>query len=106
MSEVLFLGPDGSETLLALAEGETVMRVATAHGVAGIIGECGGAAMCATCHVYVEGGVGGLPAVNDAENEMLDCTASPRRGTSRLSCQLRGGREPGRLVVRIPPTQV
>jgi ferredoxin, 2Fe-2S len=106
MSEVLFRCPDGSEKSLTLAEGETVMHAATAHGILGIVGECGGAAMCATCHVYVEKVIGTLPPVNDSENEMLDCTASRRREGSRLSCQLRCTQGLARLIVRIPPTQV
>lgn len=53
-----------------------------------ILATCGGMALCATCHVEVLEGGGGLPPVNDAELEMLD-TLPDAGPASRLGCQLR-----------------
>jgi 2Fe-2S ferredoxin len=105
MTTILFRQPDGSERLIDAEAGTSVMQAAIQNGVDGIVGECGGSAMCATCHVHVEEGGDALEAVSDIENEMLDCTASPRDACSRLSCQLFAG-QMDRLTVRIPERQV
>ncbi|MCE0445513.1 (2Fe-2S)-binding protein [Streptomyces tricolor] len=79
------------------------MRGAVVNGVDGIVGECGGGAMCATCHVYVDRGRPvTLPAVSDIEDELLHTTACPRRENSRLSCQLPVTDEIDGLVVDVP----
>jgi 2Fe-2S ferredoxin len=104
MPKVTFIQPDGLETVLEADAGTSVMRTAVANGVPGIVAECGGSAMCATCHVYVEDGyLDGLPEVSGVEDEMLDCTASERRSNSRLSCQVHVGSD---IAVRIPEAQV
>ncbi|HKX76978.1 MAG TPA: 2Fe-2S iron-sulfur cluster-binding protein [Novosphingobium sp.] len=70
-------------------KGTTLMEVARRHGVAGILGDCGGGCSCATCHVYVNeewfGKVGEPPFL---ESTMLDLAGDARRETSRLSCQI------------------
>jgi len=105
MTMILFRQPDGSETLIEAEAGTSVMQAAILNGVDGIVGECGGSAMCATCHVHVEEGGDALDEVSDTESEMLDCTASPRDACSRLSCQLFAG-QADRITVRIPERQV
>jgi len=97
---------DGSRRELALVPGQTVMQAAVDAGLPGIIGECGGSAMCATCHVYVEGGpVDALPALSDTEDGMLDATASERLVQSRLSCQIVATAALDGLVLRLPELQ-
>ena len=49
---------------------------------------CGGMALCATCHVHVLEGADSLPALSDAELDMLD-TLPDADSASRLACQLR-----------------
>lgn len=103
MPKVVYRHADGTETALDVEEGQTVMHAAVRSGVPGIIGECGGELMCATCHVYVVSPETGGPASDD-EDEMLEFAACPRRTNSRLSCQLVVG--PGsELVVETPETQ-
>jgi 2Fe-2S ferredoxin len=66
-----------------------VMEAARRAGIVGIIGECGGACSCATCHVYVEPewiDAVGQPA--SMEEDMLDF-AFDVRPNSRLSCQIK-----------------
>ena len=105
MTTIVFRQPDGSEREVEAQAGTSVMQAAILNGVEGIVGECGGSAMCATCHVYVEEADEALGPMDDTENEMLECTASPRNACSRLSCQLFAG-PIKRVAVRIPETQV
>ena len=106
MPRVVYILPDASRQELQIEAGTSVMQAATAHGIDGIVAECGGCAMCATCHVYVEDGeVSALPEMSEDEDELLDCTASPRKDTSRLSCQLVMTSSLDGLVVRLPEAQ-
>lgn len=105
MTTILFRQPDGSERMIEVEAGTSVMQAAILNGVDGIVGECGGSAMCATCHVHVEEGGEVLDAASETESEMLDCTATPRDACSRLSCQLFAGHAE-RITVRIPERQV
>ncbi|MFE4664643.1 2Fe-2S iron-sulfur cluster-binding protein [Streptomyces sp. NPDC056716] len=88
--------------------GTSLMRAALQHGVPGIVGECGGQAMCATCHVYVRDAyLTALPAMSEEEDEMLDCTATPRDPRrSRLGCQLLVGGALDGVEVDVPAHQV
>ncbi|MDX1876178.1 2Fe-2S iron-sulfur cluster-binding protein [Mycolicibacterium sp. 120266] len=90
----------------ALAD-ESVMQAATRGDVDGIVGECGGNAMCATCHVYVSSGpVESLPPIAADEDEMLDSAAAERRDNSRLSCQLIVSNAFEGLTFHVPETQI
>ena len=107
MPTVTYVHPDGTNTELEVAPGKRVMQSAIAAGIDGIVAECGGQAMCATCHVYVDPGFADvLPTMSDEEDEMLEDTASPRTEDSRLSCQLVLTEELDGLVVRLPESQV
>ena len=82
------------------------MLAATRHGLDGIVAECGGNAMCATCHVYVDAAwLARLPPMTDEEDALLDGTAAERRANSRLSCQLVVSPEMDGLIVYLPETQ-
>ncbi|MFB0836103.1 2Fe-2S iron-sulfur cluster-binding protein [Arthrobacter halodurans] len=98
-----YLQPDGTSATVEADPGHTVMRAALANNVEGIVAECGGNAMCATCHVYVDPKSDALlPPVGANEDELLDCTAAERRSGSRLSCQLPAV---DGLTVRVPECQ-
>ncbi|MCC3298014.1 2Fe-2S iron-sulfur cluster-binding protein [Arthrobacter caoxuetaonis] len=104
MPKVTYIQPDGTEMIVEAEASASVMRTAVSSGVPGIVAECGGSAMCATCHVYVEpGDRARLPEISAVEDEMLDCAAAEREEGSRLSCQLRVDVD---IRVRIPETQV
>jgi ferredoxin, 2Fe-2S len=97
---------DGSRYELAAPAGSSVMQLLAGAGEPGIIAECGGSAMCATCHVYVdEAWVDRLPAALANEQEMLECTADERRPNSRLSCQIKVSDALDGMVVRLPNVQ-
>lgn len=107
MAKVSFYQNDGSVDVVDVEPSVSIMRAAVVNGVPGIVGECGGQAMCATCHVYVrEEYLDGLPAIGEDEEEMLDCTAEPRDLTrSRLGCQLKAGEAFEDIEVDLPESQ-
>lgn len=108
MPTISFHHHGGAVDVLDVDAGTTVMRAAVNNGVRGIVGECGGQAMCATCHIYVhEEFLDRLPDIGDDEEEMLDCTADPRNDErSRLGCQLTLGADLQELAVDVPGSQV
>jgi 2Fe-2S ferredoxin len=107
MPSLTFIHPDGRPETLEAGSGESAMMVATRQGIAEIVGECGGNAMCATCHVYVDDTwVSRLPAISDDEDALLDGTAAERQSNSRLSCQIKMTPELDGLVLRLPGRQV
>ena len=106
MPRVTYVSHDGKSTTLDVPLGTSVMQAAVLHGLDGIVAECGGSCMCATCHVFVhEDQLAKLPEMELGEDAMLDGTASPRRPNSRLSCQLVMTPAMEGLVVDMPETQ-
>jgi 2Fe-2S ferredoxin len=107
MTSIIFIYPDGREEIIDVATNTTIMHAAVAAGIGGIVGECGGSAMCATCHVYVPADQSDLlPPVSAVEDAMLDSTASERRKESRLSCQLHVTEAFDGLVIHLPEKQI
>ncbi|MFJ6900737.1 2Fe-2S iron-sulfur cluster-binding protein [Streptomyces hokutonensis] len=107
MPRVTYVSTGRGSTTLDVPTGISVMRAATLNGVDGIVGECGGNMMCATCHVYVDPDWSGRLAVPDeAEEEMLEEAASQVKECSRLSCQIPVSPELDGLVVHLPESQV
>src|SRR3982074_702169 len=107
MPSINFIHPGKRSECIEATVGDSVMQVATGHGIDGIVAECGGNAMCATCHVYVaENWLTRLAAMSDEENELLDGIAAERRPNSRLSCQIKVTPELDGLVVRLPDRQI
>ena len=90
MPKAIYLNPNGERTALDVAHGTSLMLAATGHGVAGMVGDCGGVMSCATCHVVVvdDAFAALLPPRSDTESQMLDYTAMPREPNSRLACQI------------------
>ena len=105
MRRVTYQHSDGSSNTVDVAEGMNLMRAALAHAVPGIVGECGGELMCATCHVYVIEPRDMDAPMSDDEDEMLDFAACPRRENSRLSCQLKMSADLDGIVVETPKAQ-
>lgn len=106
MIQIHLIASDGQAVTLEGEPGKSVMQLAVGAGLQGIVGECGGSAMCATCHVYVEEPwAGRLPPPLPPELEMLECTAAERRDNSRLGCQVKLAPELQGLTVRLPARQ-
>ena len=107
MPKVTYVDPDGTQRELEAEAGTSVMVAAVNADIDGIVAECGGSLMCATCHVYVDDAFAGrLPEMSSDEDEMLDAAASERLPTSRVSCQIELSDELDGLVVRLPETQI
>lgn len=107
MPQATFICNDGAHRSVDVAIGANLMRAATDNGIEGIVGDCGGAMSCATCHVVVEEQFAALlPAPDDTENQMLDFTAAPRQASSRLSCQIQMSDALDGIAVRIADPQV
>lgn len=107
MVKVTYVAADGTRTSVDGREGDSVMATAIASNVDGIVGECGGSMMCATCHCYVDDAWADRTGPRkDGEDDMLDCAAGDVRNTSRLSCQIRLTPELDGLVVHLPEEQV
>ncbi|MFD8098482.1 2Fe-2S iron-sulfur cluster-binding protein [Nocardia fluminea] len=108
MAKIQFHHFDGSTDILEVPAGTSLMRAAVSNGVDGIVGECGGQAMCATCHVLVHDEyLALLPPISEDEDEMLDCTATERDpNRSRLGCQIEAGGLLDKIAVDLPESQV
>ena len=86
MVQVTFIEADGTRRAIEAPVGEPLMYPARNAGVRGIIAECGGSAMCATCHCYLVAGA--LPEAEALEAETLEFVAQNVQASSRLTCQI------------------
>ncbi|MBF6207862.1 2Fe-2S iron-sulfur cluster-binding protein [Nocardia abscessus] len=106
MPVVVYVLPSGERREIDAEEGQSVMETAVGNLVPGIIGDCGGSLVCATCHVYVDDAwTSRLSSASDYEQDMLECTAAERTDRSRLSCQLECKSELDGIVVHVPEEQ-
>jgi ferredoxin, 2Fe-2S len=104
--KVVYVDASGDEQVVDAAAGESVMQAAVMNGVSGIVGECGGNASCATCHVWVrEEFRQRVGPPHDLEDDLLDLAVSERREGSRLSCQIELRDDLDGLTVDMPPEQ-
>ena len=103
---ITYISHAGESRTAAVPVGTSVMEGAVGNSIDGIVAECGGACLCATCHVYVdEACLGMLQPIAEGEEEMLGNTFAKRQPNSRLSCQLSVTKELDGLVVRTPEAQ-
>lgn len=103
MIKIVFVAPDGTKTEVSGNPGDTVKDVALAGNVDGIIGQCGGYMLCATCHCYVDGAwLAKAGPKTDGEDDMLDCATDDLRPESRLSCQIRLAPEMNGMIFHLP----
>ncbi|MFM2067031.1 MAG: hypothetical protein RLZZ584_1940 [Pseudomonadota bacterium] len=106
MPQITYIEDNGQATTVNVPEGWNLMQAATANGVDGIIGECGGSCACATCHCYVDELLAAvLPPPAAGELAMLDNVAAERRPTSRLACQLKASAAMDGASLRLPAHQ-
>jgi ferredoxin, 2Fe-2S len=106
MPIINYISHTGVTTRVDVPLGDSVMEGAVQNGIEGIVAECGGSCLCATCHVYVdEKFLSLLDPIDDTQEAMLECTAADRLPNSRLSCQIKVRAEFDGLVVRMPETQ-
>ena len=107
MIKVTYVAQDGTVTTLEAEVGASVMRTAVSNDLDGIVGECGGSMMCATCHCYVdEAWQDRTGRRSDDEDEMLEGAASEVTERSRLSCQIKLDQSLDGLIVHLPEEQL
>ncbi|MDF1854784.1 2Fe-2S iron-sulfur cluster-binding protein [Pseudooceanicola sp.] len=107
MAKITYIEHNGTEHVVEVANGMTVMEGARDNGIPGIEADCGGACACSTCHVYVDPAwVDKLPSKGDMEEDMLDFAFEPDPARSRLTCQLKVSDALDGLIVQMPERQI
>lgn len=102
MTIMTFVEANGERYVVEAADGASLCEVALEHGVAGVMGDCGGNCACGTCHGYIVSAM--LPAPLEDELAMLEGTPNTN-AHSRLLCQLRVGPGTDGLVITLPASQ-
>lgn len=106
MTSVTYVEPGGARRTVDVPEGENAMRGALNKMVRGIVGECGGALACATCHVYVDDAwAARVGPPSEMEAQMLESAYCEAKPNSRLSCQITMSAALDGLVLHIPEAQ-
>ena len=73
MAKITYIEHNGTEHVVDVPNGLTVMEGARDNNIPGIEADCGGACACSTCHVYVHPDwVSKLPATDAMEQDMLE----------------------------------
>lgn len=107
MAKITYIEHNGTEHVVEVANGLTVMEGARDNNIPGIEADCGGACACSTCHVYIaKEWVAKLPPAQDMELDMLDFAYEPNPELSRLTCQIKVTDELDGLVVQMPERQI
>lgn len=106
MPIVRFLLPDGTEQALDVAVGVSLMEAARQEGIEGIVAECGGGAICGTCHVHLQKDCfDRVEPAGMTESALLQIVPDAS-GTSRLSCQIIMSEDLADMCVRVPAVQL
>jgi 2Fe-2S ferredoxin len=107
MAKITYIEHNGTEHVVDVADGLTVMEGARDNNIPGIEADCGGACACSTCHVYVHPDwVSKLPEIDPMEEDMLEFAYEPDTARSRLTCQLKVSDALDGLVVQMPEKQI
>ncbi|NIJ41094.1 2Fe-2S ferredoxin [Parvibaculum indicum] len=105
MAKITYIEHSGTEHVIDVENGMTVMEGAIKNSIPGIDADCGGACACATCHVYVdESWMDKVGPAESMEEDMLDF-AFDVKPNSRLSCQIKVTDELDGLRVTTPEKQ-
>jgi len=105
MPRITYVEANGTEHVVDVPAGTSVMQGAVNNLVPGIEGDCGGLCACATCHIYVPAEWAarcGTP--DELETNILDF-AFDVRPESRLACQIEVSDALDGLVVNMPARQ-
>ena len=105
MPKITYIEHDGTEHVVDVKTGLSVMEGAVRNNIPGIDADCGGACACATCHVHVDAAwIEKTGQASVMEESMLDFADNVTE-TSRLSCQIPVSDVLDGLVVRMPESQ-
>ncbi len=107
MAKITYIEHTGTEHVVEVPNGLTVMEGARDNNIPGIEADCGGACACSTCHAYIAPEwVEKLPAKDEMEADMLDFAWEPDSSRSRLTCQIKVTDALDGLVVHLPEKQI
>ena len=107
MVKITYIEFNGTEHVVDVEVGMTVMEGARDNNIPGIEADCGGACACSTCHVYIDKEwINKLPPIDDIERDMLDFAYEPNENFSRLTCQLEVTEKLDGLIVKMPEKQI
>ncbi|OEY65939.1 2Fe-2S iron-sulfur cluster-binding protein [Marinobacter sp. X15-166B] len=101
MATVTYIDKSGNVYQAEVEDGVTLMEGAVHSSVPGIDAECGGACVCATCHIYIDEE---WQATVGRPNEIESMTLEEVDGikpSSRLACQIAMSSELDGLVVHV-----
>jgi 2Fe-2S ferredoxin len=104
--KVTFVQINGVEKTIESTEaGQSLMTLARANDVDGILGDCGGCCSCATCHVYVDPKwLSVVGPADEVEISTLDMVSDLQKSNSRLCCQITLRPELDGLKVSVAPS--
>ena len=105
MAKITYVEHDGTEHIIEVKPGLSVMEGAVKHNIPGIDADCGGACACATCHVYVDEAWRDRTGTPTAMEESMLDFAEAVEPNSRLSYQIKVTDALDGLVVRMPENQ-
>ena len=105
MAKITYIEFNGTEHVVDVKNGLSVMEGAVKNNIPGIDADCGGACACATCHVYVQDPWREKTGSQSAMEESMLDFAENVEPNSRLSCQIKVSDELDGLVVRMPQSQ-
>ncbi len=105
MPKITYIEHNGSEHVIDVKNGLSVMEGAVKNNIPGIDADCGGACACATCHVYVDAAWADKVGAKSAMEESMLDFAENVEATSRLSCQIKVTEQLDGLIVRMPESQ-
>ena len=105
MAKITYIEFNGTEHVVDVKNGLSVMEGAVKNNIPGIDADCGGACACATCHVYVQEPWTGKTGEKSAMEESMLDFAENVADNSRLSCQIKVSDDLDGLTVRMPESQ-
>lgn len=88
MPEVTYHLTDGTQAVVDVPAGQSVMDGSVLNNLPGIRADCGGACSCATCHVHVGPDTADLFGEPTEEERDLVMFLDDVNEHSRLACQL------------------
>jgi len=107
MPIVNFISPEGQVQEVDVPVGWSLMEAARRNGIEGVVAECGGGAICGTCHVTVKDDAyfHKLELASPAESALLEIVPEGN-SQSRLACQIIMTEELQGMTVLIPSEQL
>ena len=105
MAKITYIEHDGTEHVIDVKAGLSVMEGAVKNNVPGIDADCGGACACGTCHCYVDAAWEAKTGEKTAMEESMLDFAEGVEPNSRLSCQIKVTDDLDGLIVRLPESQ-